>query len=85
MFSDPQLQELIRTALKHNHDLQLAVERVNAARARAGIARSNQFPTVLVNPEFSGGKTDQNIKLFGRYRRASEAATPLNVFAAPSE
>ena len=51
--------------------------------------RSNQFPQVSLNPEFSGGKTEQNIKsniftlaadvvfqldLFGRYRRATEAA-----------
>jgi outer membrane protein, multidrug efflux system len=89
VFHDPQLQDLIRTALKQNYDLHLAVERVNAARAQAGIVRSNQFPSVSINPEFSGGKTDQNIKsnifslaadavfqldLFGRYRRATEAA-----------
>ena len=89
VFHDPQLQELIRTALKQNYDLQLAVERVNAARAQVGIERSNQFPQVSLNPEFSGGKTDQNIKsnifslagdvvfqvdLFGRYRRATEAS-----------
>ena len=33
VFQDPQLQELIRTALKQNYDLQLATERINAARA----------------------------------------------------
>jgi outer membrane protein, multidrug efflux system len=89
VFHDPQLQELIRTAVKQNYDLQLAVERVNAARAQAGIVRSNQFPQVSLDPAFSGGKTEQNIKsnsfslaadvifqvdLFGRYRRATEAA-----------
>ena len=30
VFQDPQLQELIRTALKQNYDLQLATERINA-------------------------------------------------------
>ena len=89
VFHDPQLQELIRTALKQNYDLQLAVERVTAARAQLGVVRSNEFPMVSLNPEFSGGKTDQNIKsnifsvagdvvfqvdLFGRYRRETEAA-----------
>jgi multidrug efflux system outer membrane protein len=89
VFNDPQLQDLIRTALKQNYDLQLAVERVNAARAQVGITRSNEFPLVSVDPSFSGGKTDQNIKsnifslsadvvfqldFFGRYRRATEAA-----------
>lgn len=89
VFHDPELQELIRTALKQNYDLQLAVERVNAARAQVGITRSNEFPMVSLNPTFSGGKTDENIKsnvfslagdvvfqvdLFGRYRRATEAS-----------
>jgi outer membrane protein, multidrug efflux system len=89
VFHDAQLQQLIRTALERNYDLQLAVERVNAARAQVGITRSNQFPQLSLNPEFSGGKTDQGIKsnifsltadmvfqvdLFGRYRRATEAA-----------
>jgi len=30
VFQDAQLQELIRTALKQNYDLQLATERINA-------------------------------------------------------
>ena len=89
VFHDPQLQGLIRTALKQNYDLQLATERISAARAQAGITRSNQFPQVSADPNFSGGKTDQGIKsnifalaadvtfqldFFGRYRRATEAA-----------
>jgi multidrug efflux system outer membrane protein len=89
VFHDPQLQELIRTALKQNYDLQLAVERVIAARAQLGITRSYQWPQVSLDPTFSGGKTDGGIKsnlfslagdvvfqvdLFGRYRRETEAA-----------
>ena len=60
-----------------------------AARAQVGITRSNEFPQVSLDPNFSGGKSDQNIKsnvfqlagdvvfqvdLFGRYRRETEAA-----------
>ena len=52
MFHDPQLQELIRTALKQNYDLQLAMERISAARAQVGITRSNQFPQVSARPQF---------------------------------
>jgi multidrug efflux system outer membrane protein len=89
VFRDPQLQKLIRTALKNNYDLMLAAERINAARAQLGITRSNQFPQVSANPDFSGGKNDELIKydifslaadvsfqldFFGRYRRATEAA-----------
>src|SRR5580692_9147814 len=86
VFHDPQLQELIRTALKQNFDVQLAIERVTAARSQVGIVRSNQFPQVSLDPTFSGGKTTEGIKsnifslaadvifqvdLFGRYRRAT--------------
>ena len=90
VFQDPQLQELIRTALKENYDLQLAAERITAARAQVTITRSNQFPQVQGNANFSGGKDASTqskfnilgltadaafqLDLFGRLRRATEAA-----------
>ncbi|HEX5481920.1 MAG TPA: efflux transporter outer membrane subunit [Terriglobia bacterium] len=89
VFQDPELQKLVRTALKNNYDLLLAAERVNAARAQLGITRSNQFPQVSANPDFTGGKSAETIKsnifslaadasfqldFFGRFRRATEAA-----------
>jgi multidrug efflux system outer membrane protein len=90
VFQDPQLQELIRTALKQNYDLQLATERINAERAQLAITRSNQFPQVQGSGTFNGGK-EQNfqtkfnflslaadaafqVDFFGRLRRATEAA-----------
>jgi multidrug efflux system outer membrane protein len=90
VFQDPQLQELIRTALKQNYDLQLATERINAARAQVTITRSALFPQVQGNGDFSGGKehnfqTKTNfltltadaafqLDFFGRLRRATEAS-----------
>jgi len=89
VFQDPQLQELIRTALKQNYDLQLATERINGARAQLAITRSNLFPQVQGNGNFSGGKDNfQNksnfllltadaafqLDFFGKLRRANEAA-----------
>src|SRR2546422_977954 len=90
VFQDPQLQELIRTALKENYDLQLATERINAARAQVAISRSHLFPQVQGNSDFSGGKehnfqTKSNfltltadsafqLDFFGRLRRATEAS-----------
>src|ERR1700679_3688047 len=56
VFQDSQLQELIRTALKQNYDLQLATERISAARAQVTITRSALFPQVQANSNFSGGK-----------------------------
>jgi multidrug efflux system outer membrane protein len=44
VFSDEQLQELIRTALAQNYDLREAVARVDAARANLGITQADQYP-----------------------------------------
>ena len=90
VFQDPKLQELIRTALKQNYDLQLATERINAARAQVAITRSSLFPQVSANANFNGGKDNATqfkfnfltlvgdaafqVDLFGRLRRATEAA-----------
>jgi multidrug efflux system outer membrane protein len=90
VFQDPQLQDLIRTALKQNYDLQLATERINSARAQVAITRSNLFPQLEGNGKFSGGKEGTfqtkfnfltltadaafQLDLFGRLRRATEAS-----------
>jgi len=90
VFQDPQLQELIRTALKQNYDLQLATERINSARAQVIVTRSNLFPRVQGNGNFAGGKESNfqtkfnfltltadaafQLDFFGRLRRATEAS-----------
>ena len=90
VFQDPKLQELIRSALKQNYDVQLATERINAARAQVTITRSSLFPQVAGNANFNGGKDGATqfkynfltlagdaafqLDLFGRLRRATEAA-----------
>jgi outer membrane protein, multidrug efflux system len=90
VFKDPKLQELIRLALKQNFDLQLATERIVAARAELAITRSNLFPQVRGNGNFIGGQENTiqskynfltltadaafQLDLFGRLRRATEAS-----------
>jgi len=90
VFQDPQLQDLIRTALKQNYDLQIATERIKAARAQVAITRSSLFPQVSGEGNFVGGKSqffplkanllelaaDVSFQLdfFGQLRRATEAA-----------
>ncbi len=90
VFKDTKLQELIRLALKQNYDLQLATERIVAARAELAITRSNLFPQVGGNGNFIGGKENTaqskynfltltadaafQLDLFGRLRRATEAS-----------
>jgi multidrug efflux system outer membrane protein len=46
VFQDEQLQALIRTAIANNYDVQIAAERVVAARAQLGITHADQLPSL---------------------------------------
>jgi multidrug efflux system outer membrane protein len=46
VYQDPELQQLIRTALAENYDVKIAAARVLQAQAVLGITRADQFPTV---------------------------------------
>jgi outer membrane protein, multidrug efflux system len=46
VFQDPELQGLIRTALKNNYDVRIAATRVLQAQAQLGITRADQFPSL---------------------------------------
>jgi len=46
VFQDPQLQELIRTALQQNYDVRIAATRILQAQAQLGITRADQLPTI---------------------------------------
>src|SRR5262245_20437793 len=63
VFSDEQLQELIRTALLQNYDLRDAVARVDAARANLGITQADQYP----NFGFGGGFTAVELSREGAF------------------
>jgi multidrug efflux system outer membrane protein len=80
VFQDPQLQELIRTALKQNYDLQLATERINAARAQVTITRSNLFPQVNGSGSFQGGKDGSSQARFNFLTLSADAAFQLDFF-----
>jgi multidrug efflux system outer membrane protein len=90
VFHDPKLQEFIRTAIKQNYDLQLATERINAARAQLAVTRSSLSPQVQASGNFNGGQESNfqssfnflttvadaafQLDFFGRLRRATEAS-----------
>jgi multidrug efflux system outer membrane protein len=80
VFQDPQLQELIRTALKQNYDLQIATERINAARAQVAITRSHLFPQVAGNANFIGGQESNFQTRFNFLTLAADAAFQLDFF-----
>src|SRR5712672_1193391 len=46
VFQDPQLQELIHTALQQNYDVRIAATRILQAQAQVGITRADQLPTI---------------------------------------
>jgi outer membrane protein, multidrug efflux system len=92
VFQDPVLQDLIKKALEQNYNLQLATERITAARAQLTVTRSSEFPQVTasgvgtnehsygngfpVRTRFGTYAADATFQLdlFGRLRRATEAA-----------
>src|SRR6202522_1173385 len=90
VFPDPVLQDLIRTALKQNYDLQIATERIAAARGQLAITRSSLFPQVKGDGQYIGGNEQFfpakanvvlttadaafQVDLFGGLRRATQAS-----------
>lgn len=56
VFNDPVLQDLIRTALTNNYDLQQAAARVEQARYQAVAAKSAFYPQVNASGDIGRGK-----------------------------
>ncbi len=59
VFQDPQLQALIRTALKNNYDVRIAATRVLQAQAQVGITRANQLPTLSAGGNITSQRSPQ--------------------------
>src|SRR5262245_36031759 len=58
---DPVLVGLIDEALRNGYDVQLAATRVEEARARAGIARSEFFPSINYGGGWSRQRNSANV------------------------
>jgi outer membrane protein, multidrug efflux system len=88
VFQDETLQKLIRAGLQQNYDVRIAATRVLQAEAQLGITRSQSYPQVSAGPEYSSqafpgfkisaleiqGSVSWDVDLWGKYRRATEAA-----------
>lgn len=90
LYKDSTLTELVRTALEHNHDLAMAMARIDEAKAYLGVAYSAQLPSIGVeagtargdpsgpvrrdNTHSISGSVSFELDLWGKYRRATEAA-----------
>lgn len=88
VFRDETLQALIREALERGYDVRIAAQRVLVAREQVVITRSPIFPQLdgsgsesrqsglspNTNSSFGGGAVSWEIDLWGRIRKATEAA-----------
>ena len=57
VFKDPELQNLIRTALQQNYDVRIAATRVLQAQAQLTVTRSNEFPSLNASGGVTGTKS----------------------------
>jgi multidrug efflux system outer membrane protein len=64
VFQDKALQALIGQALRGNYDLQIAIARIDQARAQLGIARSDYYPQI----SYGGGAARQKSFVPGENR-----------------
>jgi multidrug efflux system outer membrane protein len=59
LFGDPQLQILVQEALKNNQDLALSLARLDEARALAGVAKADYFPTFDLSGRFGEAQASE--------------------------
>ena len=80
VFHEPELQDLIRTALENNYDVRITAQRVLEAQAQLRIIRSQQFPTVSVGG--TGIGADLGSSIGNGLPSGAIAAGALNLSAA---
>lgn len=73
VFKDPQLQELIRTAVKQNYDVRIAATRIQQAQAQLVITHANQLPTASVGPTVTGLRQPGIPNVFPSYSYVADA------------
>jgi multidrug efflux system outer membrane protein len=88
LFQDDTLRGLINEALKANYDIQIAAQRVIEAEGQVAATHAGLFPQLngqvtadrtgldhpIISSAWGGGAASWEIDLFGRIRRATEAA-----------
>jgi multidrug efflux system outer membrane protein len=72
IFDDDSLKSLIDEALRNNFDVRASVSRVEEFRARAGIARSELFPQIGYQGEWSRSRQSEFVQ---------PGSTPVNLYS----
>ncbi|KAB2318265.1 efflux transporter outer membrane subunit [Betaproteobacteria bacterium SCN1] len=80
-FPDPALHALVEAALANNRDLRLALARVEEARALAGVARADRFPTLAAQADGSRTRTPADLSSTGTARTSSRYDANLGITA----
>jgi len=78
-FTDPALRQLIATALDHNRDLRVAIQRVEEARALYGIRRADQLPTLGLEADLTRSRIPADLTGVGRPVTASQYQVGLGI------
>ena len=65
MVQDPTLAQLLEQTLRYNHDLRLALLRVEEARAAHGIQRADRFPTLAVGSNHARARVPGDLNISG--------------------
>jgi multidrug efflux system outer membrane protein len=73
VFHDPELQQLIRTALKQNYNVQIAAARVLQAQSQLVITHANQLPVASVGPTVTGTRSPGIPGVFPAYSYVADA------------
>ncbi len=79
VFNDPQLQALVNQALVNNYDIQVAIARIDQARATFGVARSGNKPQVGYGAD--GGGAMSPLPLSNSIEQVQYAGISANVNA----
>jgi multidrug efflux system outer membrane protein len=80
-FTDIRLQELIAQALENNRDLRIAMQRVEEARARYGIVRAEQFPSISADAVGERSRVPGDLSLTGQAMTSEQYQATLNLSA----
>lgn len=78
-YADPALHALIEAALEHNRDMRIALARIEEARALAGIARADRFPTLDAQATANRNRTPADLSPTGRARTSSRYDAGLGI------
>ncbi len=82
VFNDPALDQLIKEALDHNYDLQVAVTRIEQARAEVGVVESEGKPQIGYG---ASGGVERTIGVTSRASNGSTFGTITGFFNAAWE